>query len=149
VSFCIYVEAFIIIRHVISYWICSLYHVLTSTGTYVMFNSTSCHPPSDNPATNVYPWHLLHYIYLSFTRNSITVQWQMSLTAECECENVAQTVGTTILFKHIHYGDVKSASEKCWLHTTLEVVALRLSAHSWALHMKQKAQNIITVPSIG
>jgi hypothetical protein len=73
--------------------------------------------------------------------------------AECECEDVAQTVGSTILFRHIHSDDVKSASEKCWLHTTLQVVVLystpRLSAHCCALHMKEKAQNIITVSSIG
>ena len=52
---------------------------------------------------------------------------------ECECEDVAQKVGTTILFRCIHSG-VKSASEKCWLHTTFQVCALystpRLSAHS-------------------
>jgi hypothetical protein len=44
--------------------------------------------------------------------------------AECECEDVAQTVGTTILFRCIHSGDVKSASEKYWLHKTLQVVAM-------------------------
>jgi hypothetical protein len=53
---------------------------------------------------------------------------------ECEHEDVALTVGTTILFKRIHSEDVKSASEKCWLHTTFQVCALygtpRLSAHS-------------------
>jgi hypothetical protein len=53
---------------------------------------------------------------------------------ECEHENVALTVGTTILFRHIHSGDVKSASENCWLHITFQVCALydtpRLSAHS-------------------
>ena len=31
--------------------------------------------------------------------------------AECECEDVAQKVGTTILFRRVH-SDVKSASEK-------------------------------------
>jgi len=35
---------------------------------------------------------------------------------ECECEFVAQKVRTTILFRHIYSGDVKSDSEKCWLH---------------------------------
>jgi hypothetical protein len=35
------------------------------------------------------------------------------------CEVVAQTVGSTILFRCIHSEDAKSASEKCWLHTTL------------------------------
>jgi len=53
---------------------------------------------------------------------------------ECECEDVALTVGTTILFRCIHSGDVKSASERCWLHTTFQVCALygtpSLSAHS-------------------
>ena len=53
---------------------------------------------------------------------------------ECECEVVAQKVGTTILFRCIHSGDVKSDSEKCWLHTTFHLSALycipRLSAHS-------------------
>jgi len=53
---------------------------------------------------------------------------------ECECEVVAQRVGTTILFRRIHSGDVKSDSEKCWLHTTFQVSVLygttRLSAHS-------------------
>jgi hypothetical protein len=53
---------------------------------------------------------------------------------ECEHENVALTVGTIILFRRIHSGDVKSASEKCWLQTTFQVCALngtpRLSAHS-------------------
>jgi hypothetical protein len=43
------------------------------------------------------------------------------------------SVGTTILFRCIH-SDVKSASEKCWLHTTFQVCALystpKLSAHS-------------------
>jgi len=32
--------------------------------------------------------------------------------AECECEDVAQKVGTTILFMHVYSEDVKSASEK-------------------------------------
>jgi len=53
---------------------------------------------------------------------------------ECEHEYNALTVGTAILFRCIHSGDVKSASEKCWLHTTSQVCALygtpRLSAHS-------------------
>jgi len=53
---------------------------------------------------------------------------------ECECEVVAQKVGTTILFRHIHSGDVKSDSEKFWLYTTFHVSVLygitRLSAHS-------------------
>jgi hypothetical protein len=52
----------------------------------------------------------------------------------CEFEDVAQTVGTTILSRRIHSGDVKSASEKCWLHTTFQVCALygtlTLYAHS-------------------
>ena len=72
---------------------------------------------------------------------------------ECEFEDVAQKVGTTILFRHIQSGDVKSASEKCWLHTTFHVCALygtpRQSAHSSALHIKEKAQNIIIVSFIG
>jgi hypothetical protein len=59
--------------------------------------------------------------------------------AEYEWEDAAQKVGTTILFRHIHSGDVKSASEKYWLHTSLQlrcfiVCALygtrRLNAHS-------------------
>jgi hypothetical protein len=53
---------------------------------------------------------------------------------ECEHKDIALTAGTTILFRCIHSGDVKSASEKCWLHTTFQVCALngtpRLSAHS-------------------
>jgi len=58
----------------------------------------------------------------------------VGIGVECECEDVTLTVGTTILLRHIHSGDVKSASEKCWLHTTFQVCALygtpRLSAHS-------------------
>jgi hypothetical protein len=53
---------------------------------------------------------------------------------ECEHEDIALIVGTTNLFRHIHSGDVKSASEKCGLHTTFQVCALcgtrRLSARS-------------------
>jgi hypothetical protein len=37
--------------------------------------------------------------------------------AECECEDVAQKVETTILFRRMHSSNIKSASEKCWLHT--------------------------------
>jgi hypothetical protein len=68
-------------------------------------------------------------------RNSRGVERVSSIGVgvECECEDVALTVGTTILFRHIH-SDVKSVSEKCWLHTTFQVCALygtpRLSAHS-------------------
>ena len=43
---------------------------------------------------------------------------------ECESEVVAQKLGTTILFRRIHSGDVKSDSEKCWLHTTSHVSVL-------------------------
>ena len=54
--------------------------------------------------------------------------------AECKFEDVAQKIGTTILLRRNHSGDEKSASEKCWLHTTFQVCALygtaRLSAHS-------------------
>ena len=32
--------------------------------------------------------------------------------AECECKDVAQKVGTIILFRCVHSGDVKSASKK-------------------------------------
>lgn len=46
-----FVEAFIIMSHVISHCICSMYHILTCSGRYVMFFCTSCHPPSD------YWWH--------------------------------------------------------------------------------------------
>ena len=28
--------------------------------------------------------------------------------AECECKNVAQTIGSTMLFKHIHSGYINS-----------------------------------------
>jgi hypothetical protein len=58
--------------------------------------------------------------------------------AELECEDVKHKVGTTILFTCIHSGDVKSASEKCWGHTTFQLRCfivcalygtLRLSAH--------------------
>jgi len=45
----------------------------------------------------------------------------LGLGAECECENVAPTVGTTILSRHIHSDDVTSSSEKCWLHTTFQL----------------------------
>jgi hypothetical protein len=38
--------------------------------------------------------------------------------AECECDDVAQTVGTTVLFRRMHSDDVKPASEKWLLHTT-------------------------------
>jgi len=31
-----------------------MYHVLTCSGTYVMFICTSRHPPSDTVATNAY-----------------------------------------------------------------------------------------------
>jgi len=59
--------------------------------------------------------------------------------AEYVCEDVAQKVETTSLFRRIHKGDVKSASEKCLLHTAFQMrcsiaCALygtpRLSAHS-------------------
>ena len=53
---------------------------------------------------------------------------------ECECEVVAQRVGTAILFRRIHSDDVKSDSAKYSLHTALNLSALygtpRLSAHS-------------------
>ena len=49
-----FVEAFIVVSHVISHCICSMYHVLTCSGTYVMFICTSCHPPSDTGGTNAY-----------------------------------------------------------------------------------------------
>jgi hypothetical protein len=72
---------------------------------------------------------------------------------EFEREDVALTVGTTILFRRIHSRDVKSASEKYWLQTTFQVCAPngtpRLSAHSWDQHVKEKAQNVITVSFIG
>ena len=46
-----FVEAFIIISQVISHCMCSMYHVLTCSGMYVMFVCTSRHPPSDTGAT--------------------------------------------------------------------------------------------------
>jgi hypothetical protein len=53
---------------------------------------------------------------------------------KCEREDVVLTVETTILFRRIHSGDVKSTFEKFWLHITFQVCALygtpRLSAHS-------------------
>jgi len=70
-----------------------------------------------------------------------------SVGVECEHEDVALTIGTTIPFRCIHSGDVKSASEKCWLHITFQVSALY--GHSSVLHVKQKAQNINTVSFIG
>jgi hypothetical protein len=36
----------------------------------------------------------------------------VGFVAECESEDVAQKVGTIILFKCVHSGDLKSASEK-------------------------------------
>ena len=45
-----FVETFIIISHIISQCICSMYHVLTCSGTYIMFVWTSCH-------TFWYCWH--------------------------------------------------------------------------------------------
>ena len=45
-----FVEAFII-SQVVSHCICSMYHVLTCSATYVMFICTSRHPPSDTGAT--------------------------------------------------------------------------------------------------
>ena len=71
-----FVEAFFIISHVINYCICSMYHVLTCSGTYVAFISTSCHPPAGAAGTNAHTQHLLRLSYFSFTRNSITVHWQ-------------------------------------------------------------------------
>jgi len=59
--------------------------------------------------------------------------------AECDCDNVAQKGGTTILFRCIDSGDVKSASEKCLLYTAFQLRCLiicalystpRLFAHS-------------------
>jgi hypothetical protein len=47
-----------------------MYHVLTSSGTYVTFVCTSCHPPSDTSSTNNIHFHSS---YFSFTRNSVTV----------------------------------------------------------------------------
>ena len=49
-----FIEVFFIISQVISHCICSMYYVLTCSGTYVMFICSSHHPPSDNGATNVY-----------------------------------------------------------------------------------------------
>ena len=64
----------------------------------------------------------------------ITGGVQKVSVVECECEVVAQKVGTTILFRRIYSGDVKSDSEKCWLHTTVHASVVygipRLSAHS-------------------
>jgi hypothetical protein len=37
--------------------------------------------------------------------------------AACECQDGAQKVGTTILFRHKQSEDTKSAFEECWLHT--------------------------------
>jgi hypothetical protein len=58
----------------------------------------------------------------------------VGVDVECEHEDVALTVGTAILFRRIHSGDVKSSSEKCWLQITFQVCALygtpRMSAHS-------------------
>jgi len=47
-----FIEVFIIISQVISHCICSIYHILTCSGTYVMFICTSYHPPSDTGAIN-------------------------------------------------------------------------------------------------
>ena len=55
-----FVEAFIIISHVISHCICSMYNVLTCSGTHIMFICTSCHPPSDTGVTNALELFLLH-----------------------------------------------------------------------------------------
>ena len=55
-----FVEAFIIISHVISHCICSMYNVLTCSGTYVTFIHTSYHPPSDTGVTNALELFLLH-----------------------------------------------------------------------------------------
>jgi hypothetical protein len=64
-------------------------------------------------------------------------EWRVSsvgVGVESEREDAVLTVGTTTQFRRIHSGDVKSASEKCWLHTTFQVCALygttRMSAHS-------------------
>ena len=46
-----FVEVFIIISHVISHCMCSMYQVLTCSCTYVMSSCTSRHPPSDTGAT--------------------------------------------------------------------------------------------------
>jgi len=36
----------------------------------------------------------------------------VGFVVECECEDVAQKVGTTILFRHVHSGDIKAVSGK-------------------------------------
>ena len=54
VTYRFFVEAFIIISHVISHFICSKYHVLKCASTYIMLICTSRHPPSDTDATNAY-----------------------------------------------------------------------------------------------
>jgi len=65
--------------------------------------------------------------------------------AEGECEGIAQKVGTTILFRFIHSGDINQP-RKTWVRTTYHlsiciVRALystpRISAHSTALHTKK------------
>jgi hypothetical protein len=43
----------------------------------------------------------------------MVINQPVSEGVECEREDVVLTVGTTILFRRIHSGDVKSASEKC------------------------------------
>jgi hypothetical protein len=48
----------------------------------------------------------------------------VGVSVECEHKDVVLTVGSTILLRHIHLGDVKSPSEKCWLHTAFQVCAL-------------------------
>ena len=75
-----FVEAFIIISYVISHCICSMYHVLTRSITYVTFISVSCYPPSDTGGTNACTWHLLCLSYFSFTNKSIIVHWQTNGT---------------------------------------------------------------------
>ena len=75
-----FVEAFIIISNVTNHCICSMYHVMTCSGTYVTFISTSCHPPSDTAGTSAHSQHLQCLSYLSFARNSNTVHWQTNVT---------------------------------------------------------------------
>ena len=92
-------DAFVAISHDISIWICSMHHVLPCSRVSVAFISTSSHPPSDTVGTNAHTHKSLHLSCFSFTRNSITVHWQINVT---DSHSSSQYTAETLMRKHIH-----------------------------------------------
>jgi hypothetical protein len=66
------------------------------------------------------PFFITFFTYNS-TDSKPELNWSEKVSytgcgTECECKD-AQKVGIIIRFRRIWSGDIKSASEKCWLHT--------------------------------